>query len=146
MSAWVVSRTHIEYLIEAGLWLERREHFPLTWRNPSDQKICELREDNASQIGQMLWKQNYMSVNYRYDENDQVEISEPYTHRMLPGRQIDPVWTIKAIHCFQYQSCEHPGWETSEAYAYCQTLMNSMTHCLPGYEQAPWGIEDPPEP
>jgi hypothetical protein len=39
-----------------------------------------------------------------------------------------------------YQSCEHPGWEESEARKFCQQLTEGAIARLPGYEAAAWEI------
>ena len=48
----------------------------------------------------------------------------------------------KAIDCYEYQSCEHAGWPRSEARALCAALRHRLIGELPGYDAAPWGIED----
>ena len=53
---------------------------------------------------------------------------------------ITPVGAIKAAQCYEYQSCEHPEWSTSEAKALTERLINEAISNLPGYESAPWGI------
>jgi hypothetical protein len=49
---------------------------------------------------------------------------------------------LKAISCYEYQSCEHPGWRKSEAHAFCEALRDMAIGCLPGYDDAPWEIND----
>jgi hypothetical protein len=53
----------------------------------------------------------------------------------------DVVVLIKAIHCYEYQSCEHDEWEKSKAADYCTALESMLVHELPGYDAAPWGID-----
>jgi hypothetical protein len=50
---------------------------------------------------------------------------------------------LKAIDCYRYQSCEHPGWASSEAQQFCLALQALAINHLPGYDQAPWDITDP---
>ncbi len=45
----------------------------------------------------------------------------------------------KGIANYEYQSCEHPEWEGSEAHAFCRALKEEILASLPGYEDAPWG-------
>jgi hypothetical protein len=49
---------------------------------------------------------------------------------------------IKNIHCYQYQSCEHEGWDASMARQFCTALLASLEHDVPGYDDAPWGFSD----
>lgn len=86
----------------------------------------------------MLWDENYRSVNHRYGES---EITPEY--RWQPVRR-DPVSVLKAIACYEYQSCEHEGWRSSEARQFCDELRHRMIQFLPGYDEAEWSIQDEP--
>lgn len=55
-------------------------------------------------------------------------------------RAPSPVATLKAIDCYEYQSCEHAGWKDSEAKRFCEALRDDMITRLPGYSEASWGI------
>jgi hypothetical protein len=48
----------------------------------------------------------------------------------------------KACRCLEYQSCEHLGWETSEARAIVRNTMSTAICKLPGYEEADWEINE----
>ena len=85
----------------------------------------------------MLLKENYRSVNHRYDEGPTAEIQDPYVFSRLLVR-IDPVAVLRAISVLEYQSCEHPGWEGSEAQAFCRALQGRAISHLPGYDEADW--------
>ena len=56
-------------------------------------------------------------------------------------RMPSPVAVLKAISCYEYQSCEHPGWHTSEARQFCSVLRDHMISMLPGYDDAQWEID-----
>jgi hypothetical protein len=88
----------------------------------------------------MLWAENRRSVNHRYAEQ---EWEEPYVFTELRHHSIDPVMVLKAVACYEYQSCETPGWEKSEAHAFCQSLKERCIRRLPGFDDAPWEIGDP---
>jgi hypothetical protein len=147
MSAYVVDREHIEYLVNAAMLMP---HFGFSyyWQG----KRRELNSGDAEEamrIGQMLWNECVASVSHRYpnDAPDSLpgpvmEPGEGYfygPHRFCHCPQLDPVQVIKACHCYAYQSCEHPEWEASEAYAFVSALESIATHYLPGYEKAEWG-------
>jgi len=163
MSAYVVDKTHVDVLVTAGL-SGPRSYGPLSWMwpalTPEDERDAyqagepwgpraielaqerrrELTDDTAGRVGAMLWAENRRSVNHRYAED---EWEEPYTFRRLPG-QVDPVLVLKAINCYEYQSCEHPEWMRSEAHEFCQVLRDKMVRQLPGYDDAPgWDVSDP---
>lgn len=157
MSAWVVSKTHLDLLITAGLLYPNMQcrGAKLQWRDPSENpsRWHELDYDNADQVGVMLWAANYRSVGNRYPDAEGEEDGLPgpedfsgatvltYTHRMVPG-PLDPVVVLKALACYEYQSCEHDGWKTSAAKAFCAALRTACIDQLPGYDDAPWGFAD----
>lgn len=139
MSAWIVSNDHIDVLVNA---LAASGTLPpdTDWRA----------------LGQELWHENHLSVNYRYDENTP---TPTYVLRTSEA-PLHPVAVLKAIGCFDYQSCEHEGWEDSRA---CQLLTALRTSLIestglagdedqeaagrtrywnhPVYNAAPWGFE-----
>jgi len=143
MSAWIVSHKHINYLVKSALAREicqgRFSYFHDGERHP-------VNYENADEVGQMLLDENIASVAYRYEDcppeerpgySDQ---GESYKFRQN-GATIDPVVVVKSCHCLRYQSCEHPGWESSRACAFVNALIEQACHVLPGYDDAPWGIE-----
>jgi hypothetical protein len=68
---------------------------------------------------------------------------------------------LKAVACFDYQSCEHPGWPDSKAHDLMEALHTAVLArhpdlgervngpfgetyrytTLPAWDAAPWGIE-----
>lgn len=156
----MVGSTHIDAMLTAGLQDSR--YGPLRWtaRDLTDdekreayqagdpwgpgmieiygQLHRELTDETAGYVGAMLLAENRASVDHRYNES---EIEEPYLFRALKG-SVDPIVVLKAISCYEYQSCEHPEWEQSEARRFCLALTDKMVGMLPGYEAAPWEISD----
>jgi hypothetical protein len=55
-------------------------------------------------------------------------------------RAVDPVQVLKAIRCYEHQSCDHPGWQESRARRWCEDLRLSAIEQLPGYGAAAWEI------
>jgi hypothetical protein len=145
MSAFIVDRGHVRFLIDAGLRLPPRlyEGNTLSWRGQ------ELTRENASAVGLMLWDECRRSVAYRYHDEPEADLPGPmsdgprfgYAHSPSPLK-INPLAVLKAISCYEYQSCEHPEWKSSEAHAFCDALRLCAISCLPGYEEAPWGAPD----
>lgn len=106
-------------------------------------------QTDAKIVGQMLHAENVRSVNYRYGETTQpsFELCEWAAFHPFPKVQI-----VVAAQCLAYQSCEHPGWESSKA---CALLESITTHCLGqgqspdrmhGYDDAQWVITPPAPP
>lgn len=168
MSAFVVSKEHIDAMVDSGL--RRGPYGPLRWSHNGER--FELTQETASTVGSMLWTENVTSVEYRYSPPDreviygegwesdagfdlpgkyQLELIAPsvepievpewlseYRFQSRPPRK--PIEILKAIDCYEYQSCEHPEWEVSEAFAFCDALRRSLIGDLPGYDEAKWGI------
>lgn len=162
MSAFIVSKTHIDALVTAGIVMARGACGPMRWYWPAltddDRKDAyergepwgrravelmterqhELRQETAGRVGAMLWAENRRSVNHRYDED---EWEQPYEFSHLPGTP-DPVIVLDAIACYEYQSCEHPEWPASEAFEFCRVLRELAIGALPRRERR-WEIDDP---
>ena len=155
MSAWVVTKRHIDSMIRAGLtprrdalaWYtgqrEDEDYQPGEPWGPTQvenavKRRRELTDETADHVGAMLWNENRRSVDHRYDEATDREV---YRYRHSDRLPSDPVVLLKALDCYEYQSCEHPEWETSEARAFCEALRSRLIHRLPGYDAAPWGID-----
>jgi len=155
MSAFVVHKRHIDAIVTAGLNL--RMACPLQWfvlAEPVDglyqrgkswgpsyadqlrARGRELTPETAGRVGAMLLSANRTSVNHRYDENaiEEPYVFEPYT------KKLSPVQILKALKCYVYQSCEHPGWNDSEAKVFCTALQSHVIDRLDGYEESEWEI------
>lgn len=151
MSAWIVSRTHIDLLVTAGLDLPGRDTHGgiLSWYVDGNRHT--LTTSNADEIGQMVWAENVASVSHRYPDDGPGDLPGPngfhaadvllYSHTWVRGI-IDPTVVLRAIDCYEYQSCEHPGWKASRARAFCVALQEAAVGQLPGYDQAPWSFDD----
>lgn len=149
MSAFMVSESHIAYLLEAATHPRiLRGSSALRWRPFADPSLGTARElypsgDRAmwEQAGSMLWAENWRSVCYRYP--DTTSGRAPlfgWKPRRLPP--VEPVQVLKACACFEYQACETPDWEESEAFRFIDSLRRHAIAALDGYEDAAWDIED----
>jgi hypothetical protein len=92
----------------------------------------------------MLLAENFRSVNHRYAEEGEPAGMYEYREPKVGPIGYNPVQVLKAIHCLEYQSCEHPEWETSEARAFLKALEARTIRKIPGYDAAEWG--PPPDP
>ena len=141
MSCMDVGLTHIDALITAGLAYGRP--VPLVWPVPdtNPQWYGELTLATVNQVGSILLAANERSVSGRYGEPSHMTgWVRPYRFRRLPGVP-PPVPVLKAIACLEYQSCEAPDWQTSEARVFCEALRLRVINFLPGYANAPaWPI------
>jgi len=150
MSAFIVDRHHIVYLVKAAC-SRQIAPYGITWSH--DGKRYELKHhthdrEAMARIANRLWRENVKSVSTRYPDLTEGElpgpIGETYLIRVddlmrMVWNRFDPTQVIKSCHCYVYQSCEHDGGETSEAYAFIKSLESSCMHSLPGYDSAEWG-------
>ncbi|HCG01491.1 MAG TPA: hypothetical protein DEV93_13215 [Chloroflexi bacterium] len=157
MSAFMVGKQHIDLMVDATTYNVR--HWPFSWYHEGTRHELlhgssgETPRHNAGSveystaaIGRMLIDENLRSIHARYpDTVDGGQVPGPFESYweqpyscpiMLPT--VDAVQVLKAIDCYEYQSCEHDGWETSTARAFCDALRGAMIHRLPGYEEAQW--------
>ena len=150
MSAYIVSKSHINALVQAGLRSGMRARF--TWYTRDEDgnlTRMELRHDNADAVGQMLLDENIKSVSSRYPSDRLSELpGRTNSEYLMPFewkpfvKQPTPLEAIKLIRCYEYQSCEHTEWDTSEAKQFCDCLKDWLISDLPGYDDAPWEWED----
>lgn len=109
-------------------------------------RVRQLDETSCNEVGRMLWMANIRSVAYRYNEPiDAGDLPGPvdlnlaetfHTGAVIFGQQYSPVEILLAIEGYEYQSCEHPSWSTSEAQAFCDALRKHVISRLPGYDAA----------
>lgn len=155
MSAYICDRDHIVYLIEAALSHEigRSGGGTFSWYHRGAPNSADRHKqlgggeyERAAEIANMLWMENIKSVSHRYPGESSATLPGPIDENFViePGdfrvfRRIRPIQVLKACKCYAYQSCEHPEWEQSEAYAFIESLKESAIASLPGYEDAEWG-------
>ena len=145
MSAWIVSENHIRLLVEA---LYKYEVIAGT--------TSVTQALTPDQLGQMLWRENHKSVNYRYNKR---ALTPHYTHDSAAvaaweypttGQGIvrdlvrNPALVYTQARHYDYQSCEHPGWEKSEACSLIARLLEVIEKTTGTDEMddgQPWGID-----
>jgi hypothetical protein len=151
MSAFVVSKSHIDALVHAAYFGPRDVHaLPQQsghWYKPNFRGCQNWALDQMDEVGEMLVKENLSSIHARYPDTVTDPEGTPgpveqywlqrYEHEM-PKQKMGVVEALKALDCYEYQSCEHPEWETSEAFRFCRSMRHSLIGCLPGYDAAPW--------
>lgn len=114
------------------------------------------RDKQAADIALTLAKANLASVAYRYDEREDqaaggYNTADNYLAHCMkqavrPLPQLPPVVILKLVSCLDYQSCELDSWPTSEARRLLDTITAVAHRRLPGYDEAPWGYEEPAQP
>ena len=129
MSAWLVSKEHIVFMVESDVKIGDGSNNP---------------EEMAAKAN-MLWEECLKSIKSRYPSSTETIpkiVAEEFLHFSPVGRGMsmsDIAQLAKSVNCYEYQSCEHEGWEKSEANGFCQSLRCSICDSLPGYSDAHWG-------
>jgi hypothetical protein len=134
MSAFCVDPEHINAMLTAAFSLVGHQSVR-AWHASGVR--YELTYANATAVGQMLILANEASVAYRYTE--EAESATPlYLYRPVPVSMLDQTTALKLVACYEYQSCERPDWDGSEAQGFCRWLRHNIIAALPGYDAAPW--------
>jgi hypothetical protein len=151
MSAFVVGKAHIDALVTLAIqgpsdaayghwsplpWSAR----PVTVAMSAEHRAAARRSAGhgiADRIGAMLWLENILSVYYSYEDAGLSDCDNPREYQWQPSNpRPTALEGLKAIQCYEYQSCEHLGWQGSEAYQFCQALRNALVFSLPGWDEA----------
>lgn len=136
MSAFLVSKHDIDVLVTAYCDLE-----PTLRR--SERAIDGAINQTA--LGKLLWLENAVSMEFRYA----LKKRDPDRYRNMLAKvgcyvftrlEAKPAVIAKAARCYDYQACEHGGYERSAAYNIAAAVMKRFPETLPGYSRAPWGI------
>ena len=133
-----------------GQWVNTAmEEFPLVYLNFSEHHDLS----NPTTVARILMTENIKSVCARYNEDEDkyywhelnVDVTPTdISHFHTLG--FTPVQLIKLIHCLDYQSREHGEWDGSLARKILAALEDHLIIELPGYQDAPWGIDDDYQP
>lgn len=156
MSAYIVDKNHILYLIQAAISRRINGSYTFHWfvdKPDAESMWATLDADNHEQladVGNMLWRENIRSVSHRYPGESSATLPGPIEHEVIEAKdfqrvlwtEFNPVQVLKAIACFEYQSCEHSEWEKSEAYQFCKALRHTAINALVGYSDASWGAPE----
>lgn len=135
MSCFILSDRHISALAQYALSPSRRERvFACMGCATYDPRTGE--DYDPQTLGAILQRENVASWNARYPRDP----AEP-AFRFVRATELSPVEIIKAVDCYEYQSCEHDGWQKSDAKKIVKAIRKHAIAELPGYEQASWGIE-----
>jgi hypothetical protein len=156
MSAYMVERNHIRYLLDAAMSPCVHGHYDHAHRwfhNGTWHELGFGDFERAAQVGQMLWDENRKSTHARYPDTIEDFSNAPGPceesflydqHRAASHYEVyDLAQVLKSCDCFEYQACEHDGWKESEAHAFIMALRSAAWHALPGYENAVWGAPKP---
>lgn len=157
MSAWMVSDAHVTAMISCAVALFRNSdyHSEFSLGNGKTAARHALDAAELTELGKLLLQENAKSLDSRYpgatgssngDMYHQEDIDSYVYMRDAYAAGQDVGFLGKLISCYAYQSCEHDGWETSEAKKWCDWAQELGLTVLPSYKRAPWGYDGPPAP
>lgn len=106
MSAWTVDKGHIDMLVQSMI----------------DEGI--IVAEVADEVGKKLWTENFRSVNYRYRGRKR-RPSYCFTPASGP---LEEAIVLLNIGCYEYQTCEHPEWDASQAHHWMRCLTAAIVH------------------
>jgi hypothetical protein len=141
MSAFIVSTNHINAIVRVALsgpvgCPSCKWHTPYL-SNPS-RSMCIADADG---VGQMLLDQNYRSVGARYPAYASDVAPRFRFEATFAAPRLTLAEAVKALHCYNYQACETGDWDSTEAFKFTRSLVDSLSYQIPGYDAAPWSIE-----
>lgn len=167
MSAFLVSAKHIAIICNAVTFDQRNKkifiqwldeikksvHFPDSVVEFEKQFIQEIHDfqdefsqiDNFKLLAKILANANFVSLKFRYPEQDHGDI-ELYLSRVhkfsmrddLGAKDLNIIQFLKFVHCLNYQSCEHPDYKKSFAYKFTTLVDEYAIYHSPEYMQAEW--------
>ena len=147
MSVSLCENMDLSFLVSASLFLR-----PMLPEN-----MVEANADQAS-----LRRENVLSLQHRYPSEfsgkSAAEVTEAWGLDPLPDYTLETyrhnlkyfqdqgisvvekiTQVCKAIHCYEYQTCEHDGWKTSASAAFCHSLRVCWLLKMPSYNAAAYG-------
>lgn len=169
MSAYLVSVANIDALVAGakqyiakprghGSWYSEQSGARFEFRTYADD--TEAPDTfNADTLGRELWAENLRSIYARYpdtlDNDDAIPgavgigAADVMAYTYGPGARVvdlDPLGLLGAIRGYTYQACEHDGWRSSAARAYCDALTDAVVRDLIERTGAnAWTIDDTAE-
>lgn len=165
MSAFMVSRNHIRYMVEAAVSHRLASHDGGSirwgqWPATTTLRVCDY--EGMARAANILWNQNVASIEARYPDTKGHPENRPGTiaDQTLPEFvardfsrglvEIEPAQVMRACRCYEYQSCEDEEWKTSDAKAFSDALYEKAAEKLCEEDAArrkvelKWGIDELP--
>lgn len=151
MSAYVVSKDHIVYLVCAAMHRRIIQTGAFSWYygdggNRRRKELTCADYSEAVKTGNMLWAENIRSVGFLYSTKDPFDLPGPVDESfILSEKDIywpdspEPLQVIMACKCYEYQSCEHPGWNGSSSKSFIDGLKDAAVTAIPGWDNLAWG-------
>jgi hypothetical protein len=142
MSAFMVDAGHIDYMVSAVRHAQIETAYVKDAAEAYGMRAIELNRMTDTELGELLCGTNLASMRARYGERlSDEEMALPAQYRYHPVPAVQPLTLLKAVQCYEYQSCEFDAFPDSIAADICRRLTAWGISHLPGYAEAPgWGL------
>lgn len=150
MSAFVLDFEHLRYLVSAAIryeistvYITKRQAVTIDARNWWDDDRERPGRSHGDALVAMLHRENVRSVRHRYAHRD--DLDDFATEETLPQFRpltTEPVQTLKACDCFDYQACETDDYDETPAAALVRAIRRAAICALPGYDAAAWSLDE----
>lgn len=158
MSAWIVEKKHVTYLAAMATKTVGGQE-SLTWEYKGETHTLPTRtkrnlpfksNPHAVKLATKLWSENRESVAARYSGSCADDLPGDRVRRITrkdvaeqTAHEFNAAQVIKSCNCLEYQSCEHEGWEGSEACAIVTALREkALRVALPDRKPSEEDAED----
>ncbi|GAA2726782.1 hypothetical protein [Actinocorallia aurantiaca] len=156
MSEILMYRAHVDTLLTAGVQWNTQDFMEFKFReqwHPDGTEsgpLLPLRAEHAHVLGRIVWLVHMEYCDWWVtfgDEGDEGVPSraevEGYAFDPLPG-QPDPGVVLKAIDFYEYQIApdDHEESRRTTVGSFLHFLRLAAISRVPGYERAPWGIQN----
>lgn len=138
MSAFVCGHDHIDALLSFAV--DKKASFY------DREKECHIyfTRDTATEIGQILLRENVRSVEDRYPSSQPDDLPGIIGEdvRSYKFRYFGPKSALQVLmdcQCFDYQACETDDYEQSKACKIIDAIRTNAIRSLPGYDECEWG-------
>lgn len=130
MSAWMVSKNHIDVLVEGAI------------------RLGLVAPADATKTGRMLWRANRKSIRARYGAS-RYDTPETYDNPTYfyaePREPLSDLSLYVQVCCYDYQTCEYDSYPRSPARKLVAKMERALealgySHESPGWSEAPWGV------
>lgn len=103
--------------------------------------------ENYKLLAKILVNANFVSVQSRYPDSNQCDISI-YLEEVnklsmrddLGSKDLNVIQFLKFIHCLHYQSCEHPEYDKSLAKKFINFAEQKAIYNSPEYQACKWEV------
>lgn len=144
MSAYLCDAAHLSAIVNAArlTWMRESSSLERFLTVESSRTLYRLNTPQEALYSDLL-QTNLDSLAERYPDSPKISdwTDDEGAYRYEARHRFPSVVAaIKGIQCYQYQSCEHEGWQTSGAKRYTDELIGALIGELPGYQEAAWGF------